>query len=86
METEGTGVSKILDETVHFQSEKTQEWIQEIGGERLQGITESASSAPRLTNPSAALFLERNECPEIHCNRTVTEEREDCFFLICQRV
>ena len=37
---------KNFDETVRLQSEKTEEWIREIRGERLQEITEGASSAP----------------------------------------
>ena len=37
---------KNLDETVRLQSEKRQEWIREIRGERLQGIAEGAGSAP----------------------------------------
>ena len=39
-------MSKYFDETVRLQSEKRQEWIREIRGERLQGIAEGASSAP----------------------------------------
>ena len=31
-------MSKNFDETVRLQSEKRQEWIREIRGERLQGI------------------------------------------------
>ena len=48
MEIEGTCVSKNLDETVRLQFEKRQDWIRVIGGERLQGIAEGTSSAPRL--------------------------------------
>ena len=43
---------KNFDETVHLESEKRQKWIQEIRGERLQGITEGAIGAPRLANSS----------------------------------
>ena len=49
-------------ETVRLQSEKEQEWIREIRGERLQRIAEGWSSALRLTNSSAGLFSGRNEC------------------------
>ena len=40
-------MSKNLDETVCLQSEKREEWIREIREERLQGIAEGKSSAPR---------------------------------------
>ena len=40
-------MSKNFDETVRLQCEKREEWIREIRGERLQGIAEGASSAPR---------------------------------------
>ena len=49
-------MSKNFDETVCLQSEKRQEWIREIKGERPQEIAEGASSAPRLANSSAAPF------------------------------
>ena len=75
-------MSKNLDETVRLQFENRQEWIQEIRGERLQGIAESMSRAPRLASSSAALFLRRNECPGTHCRLIVKEEREDSS---CQR-
>ena len=39
-------MSKNLDEIVRLQSKKRQEWIREIRGKRLQGITEGASSVP----------------------------------------
>ena len=77
VEIKETCVSKNLEETVRLQSEKREEWIQEIMGERLQGIAGGASSAPRLASSSAALFLGRNECPETHCSPTEQEERED---------
>ena len=51
-------MSKNLDETVRLQSEKRQEWIQEIRGERLQGIANGRSSTPRLATSSAELFSE----------------------------
>ena len=53
MEIKGACVSKSLDGTVRLLSEKRQEWIREIKGERLQGIAEGASSAPRLASSSA---------------------------------
>ena len=39
-------MSKNFDGTARLQSEKRQEWIREIRGERLHGIAEGASSAP----------------------------------------
>ena len=46
-------------------------------GERIQGIAEGTSSAPRLTSLSAALFPGRNECPWSYCSLVEQEERED---------
>ena len=82
---EGTWVSKNFDETVRLQSEKREEWIQEIRGERLQGIAEGVSSSPRLASSSAASFSGRNECPGTHC-LIEQEEKEDSSFQICHRV
>ena len=75
MEIEGTCLS--VDETVRLQSEKREEWIREIRGERLQGIAEGTSSAPRLVSLSAVLFPGRNECSATHCSLIEQEERED---------
>ena len=50
---EGNCVSKNLDETVRLQSEKREEWIREIRGEKLQGIAEGTTSAPCLASSSA---------------------------------
>ena len=69
-------MSKNIDETVRLQSEKRQEWIREIRGERLQGVAEGASSAPRLASSSAVSFPGRNECPGTHCSQIEQEERE----------
>ena len=79
-------MSKYFDKTERLQSEKRREWIREIRGERLQGIVESASSAPRLASSSAASFPGRNECPVTHCSLMEQEEREDSFCQICRRV
>ena len=79
-------MSKNFDETVRLQSEKREEWIREIRGERLQGIAESASSAPRLASSSAVSFPGRNECPGTHCNRIEQEEKGDSSYQICHRV
>ena len=68
-------MSKYLDETVRLQSEKRQEWIREIRGERLQGIAEGASSAPRLASSSAVSFPGRNECLMTHCSLIEQEEK-----------
>ena len=76
LKIEGICVSKNFDETVCLLSEIRQEWIREITGERLQGIAEGASSAPRLASLSAASFLWRNECPGNHCCLIEQEERE----------
>ena len=79
-------MSKNFDETVRLQSEKRREWIREIKGERLQGIAEGASSAPRLASSSATSFPGRNECPGTHCGLIEQEEREDSSCQICHRV
>ena len=76
-------MSKNLDETVHLQSEKREEWIREIRGETLQEVTESASSAPRLASSTTASFPRRNECPGTQCSLIEQKEREDSS---CQRV
>ena len=52
-----------LDESIQLQSEKREERIREIKGNRLQGTAEGRSSAPGLASSSAALFSGRNECP-----------------------
>ena len=78
-------MSKNLDEIVRLQSEKRQDWIRKIRGERLQGIAEGASSALRLASSSAASFPGRKECPGTHCS-LIEQEREDSSCQICQRV
>ena len=77
---------KNFDETVRLQSEKRQEWIQEIRGEKLHGIAEGASSAPCLASSSAMSFPGRNECPGTNCSLIEQEEREDSSCQICHRV
>ena len=79
-------MSKNFDETVRLQSEIRREWIREVRGERLQGIAEGASSAPRLASSSAASFPGRNECPGTHGSLTEQEEREDNTCQICHIV
>ena len=74
-------VSKNLDEAVRLQSEKRQESTQEITEERLQGIAEGMSSAPRLVSSFAESFPGRNECPGTHCSLIEQEEREGQFLL-----
>ena len=69
-------MSKNFDETVRLQFEKRRKWIREVIGERLQGIAEGASSAPRLASSSAASFSGRNECPGTHWS-LIEQERED---------
>ena len=78
-------MSKNFDETVRIHSEIRREWIQEIREERLQGIAEGASSAPRLASSSAASFLGRNECPGTHCS-LIEQKREDSSCQIFHRV
>ena len=70
-------MSKYLEETVRLQPEIRREWIREIRGERLQGIAEGASSAPRLASLPAVSFPGRNECPGTHCSLIEQDERED---------
>ena len=72
-------MSKNFDETACLQSEKRQEWIREIRGERLQQIAEGKSTAPRLASSLAALFPRRNKCLGTHCSLIVQEERERHF-------
>ena len=86
VEIEGTCVSKYFEETVRLQSEIRREWIREIRGERLQGIAEGASSAPRLASSSAVSFPGRNECPGTHCSLIEQEEKKDSSCQICHRV
>ena len=86
VEIEGTCVSKYFDETVRLQSEKREEWIREIRGDKLQEIAEGVNSAPRLASSSAASFPRRNECPGTHCSLTEQEDREDSSCQICHRV
>ena len=70
-------MSKNFDETVRLQSEKREEWIREIRGERLQGIADGVRSAPHPASLSAASFPGRNECPGTHCSLIEQEEREN---------
>ena len=81
--TKGTCVAKNLDETVRLQSHKREEWIREIK-ERLRGIAEGASSAPRLASSSVASFPGTNECLGTHCS-LIEKKREDSSCQICQR-
>ena len=60
--------------------------IRDLRPEKLQGIAEDASSAPRLTSSSAASFPGRNKCPGTHCSLIILEEREDSSCQICHRV
>ena len=75
-------MSKNFEETVRLQSEIRRE----IRGERLQGIAEGASSAPRLASSSAVSFPGRNECPGTHCSLIEQEEKKDSSCQICHRV
>ena len=77
---------KYFNETVRLQSEIRQEWIRQVKEERLQGIAEGASSAPRLASSSAVSFPGRNECPGTHCSLIEQKKREDSSCQICHRV
>ena len=79
-------MSKNLDETVRLQSQKGEEWIREIRGERIEGIAEGTSGAPRVASLSAASFPGRNKCAGTHCSLIEQEERENSSCQICQRV
>ena len=70
-------MSKNLNKAVGLQSEKREEWIREIRGERLQKISEGASSAPRLASSSAVSFSGRNECPGTDCSLIEQEKKKD---------
>ena len=85
VEIEETGMSKNLDETACLQPEKIEDWIQEIRGERLQGIAEGTSSAPPIAGSSAASFPGRNKCPGTHCSLIEQEEKKDSSYQICNR-
>ena len=76
-------MSTNLDETVCLQSEKREEWIREIREERLQGIAEGTSNAPRLASSSGKSLLGRNECPGTHCSLIEQQEKENSS---CQRL
>ena len=45
--------------------------------ERIQGVAEDTSSAPRLASSSAASFPGRNVCAGAHCSLIEGEVRED---------
>ena len=77
MEIKRICVLKNFDETVRLQSERREEWIREIREERLQGIAEGDSTAPRPASSSAAPLPGSNECPGNHRSPTEQEERED---------
>ena len=64
-------MSKNLAKTVRFHSEKREDWIPEIKGERLHEIAEGTSNSPSLAILSAASFPGRNECPGTHYSLTV---------------
>ena len=72
-------MSKNLDETVRLQSKKREEWVQEVRGERPQGISEGRNNTPRPANLSAALFHGRNWCLGTHCSLD-SKGGEDNFF------
>ena len=69
-------MSTKLDETVRLQSEKRQEWMPEVRGERLQGYVKGTSSAPLLANLLAGLFPGKNECSWTHCSLILKEKEK----------
>ena len=79
-------MSKNFDETVRLQSEKRQDWIRKVRGERLHGTAEQTRSPPRLASSSARSLSGVNECPGTHCNLIVQEERKKISCKICQNV
>ena len=79
-------MSKNLDEIVHLQFEKRQEWMRHIRGERLQGIAEGASSAPCLASSPPVSLPGSNECLGTHCSLIVKKEKEDSSCQFFQRV
>ena len=78
-------MSKNLDEKLRLQSERRQEWIREIRGERLQRIAEGTISASRLASSSAVSLLGRNQRPGTYCDLIVQEEKEDSSFQVHKR-
>ena len=74
-------MSKNLDETLRFESEKRQEWIREVSGERLQKIEESRSRAPLLVS-SVVL----REFLGTHCTLIAKEKRKDSSCHMCHRI
>ena len=78
-------MSKNFDKTVRLQSEIIQEWIRKIGGEKLKGIAEGTSSAPRLASSSTESLSGRNKCAWTYCSLIKQEEKGNSFYQICQR-
>ena len=77
-------MSKNLDNATCLQSEKRQEWIQQVREGRLQVTAEGRDSAPHLANSSTAPFPFRNKCPGTHCGLIVMEESKDSSCQMCQ--
>ena len=75
-------MSKNLDKTVRLQSKEREEWMRKLREEKLQGIAERTSSAPRLTSSLAESLPGRNECLGTHCS-LIEQERENSS---CQRL
>ena len=85
MEIEATCVSKNLDETVRLQSEKREEWIGEIRGERLQGLQRAQVSLPPWPAHQPRRFREKRVSGDpLQPDRTGGERRQ--FLPDLQRV
>ena len=69
-------MSKNFDEAVRLQSDKREEWIQKLGGEKIHGTAEGRSSASRQASSLAASYTEKFNCMGIHCSLIVQEERK----------
>ena len=82
VETKKMCASKNLDKTARLQSEKKEEWISEERGEKLQGIAEGRSSAPRLDKSLAASFSA--EFADTHCS-LIVRRREKTIPARCAR-
>ena len=77
VDTERTFVSKNLDETVHLQYKKREEWIQEVREGELHGTAENRISAPCLVRSSALSFPEKNKYPWTHGCLIVKDESKN---------
>ena len=78
MDTEGTSVSKNLDETVRLQSGKRKEWIREVKRRKTTWDRKWQEQRTPLVYSSAASFPGRNESSETHGRLIAKEEDSFC--------